>query len=992
MTLRDTAPTLHTLPPGPDFLDRAAVFVLDAFAAAGSDPGQGWVIAPNLHLAGELRRAIARAAGRPILLPRCDTLMRLAAAQPLPPGCPDPLPDSARLLLLRQALAGRPWFHDRALWHVAAELLNLFDELTAHAVRLPGSAEDFVARLEAAYRLTASQPLAMEARLVHELWRVLSDDPRPDSAAAHALRLGALAESANRPLVVVCERPWEGAEAEFLAAYARHAPLTVIHPAERVAVAAPLPRVLAAAWPAARNGDAAGERSVPPLAERARAVAAELAAASGVVTAASQAESEVGTATTPSPAAASRPSGAPLSDRLALIPARGREAEARAATAQVLAWLGEGRTRLALIAQDRLTARRVRALLERYGVRVADETGWKLSTARAATLTDSLLEVALGQAGRHRSEAGAGQGGAYHRDVLDLAKSPFALADWPAGRREAAATALEKAVARANVRTGLDRFRRALAQEAERLDREGAAPAPSAEEQALAAAQDLLARIEEAINRLGRRAAPLPEWIGRLTWALEGLAALEPLSGDAAGEALLTLLATRAEELAGETLPFTLADFRQWLDRECEAETFRDRTIVSPVVMTHLAAALLRPFDGALILGGDAEQLAPPRPESAYFNQAVRRELGLPAPDGAARLEADLSLLIATVPRVTVTWQEERDGEARLLAPSLDRLSLLHRLAWGDDLKRSPLGLPEAPPPATLADLPLVPLPAPLAQAAPVLTPGDLPEALTVSALADLVACPYRFFARRVLRLGEADEVAEGLDKAGYGELIHGVLERFHGAHPVIAALAPEAALAELQAAVDEAFRPVVGDHYLSIAWRLRWEARLTAYLDWQRQREAAGWRWQAGEQAFARALPLADGGVVTLKGRIDRIDVHPDEGTALFDYKLKRIDALKKALPEDVQLPAYGWMAAEGLAAQGLAEVGQAAYVALDDASVGQVSVEGDPAAAGLAQAERLARAYADMRAGMPLPAHGSPNACAWCEAAGLCRTPHRE
>ena len=32
MTLRDATPALHTLPPGPDFLDRAAVFVLAVFA------------------------------------------------------------------------------------------------------------------------------------------------------------------------------------------------------------------------------------------------------------------------------------------------------------------------------------------------------------------------------------------------------------------------------------------------------------------------------------------------------------------------------------------------------------------------------------------------------------------------------------------------------------------------------------------------------------------------------------------------------------------------------------------------------------------------------------------------------------------------------------------------------------------------------------------------------------------------------------------------
>ena len=56
--------------------------------------------------------------------------------------------------------------------------------------------------------------------------------------------------------------------------------------------------------------------------------------------------------------------------------------------------LGRGERPVALIAQDRVLVRRVRALLERAGVRIADETGWKLSTTRAGASVMSLLQAA----------------------------------------------------------------------------------------------------------------------------------------------------------------------------------------------------------------------------------------------------------------------------------------------------------------------------------------------------------------------------------------------------------------------------------------------------------------------------------------------------------------------------------------------------------------------------------------------------------------------
>ena len=83
------------------------------------------------------------------------------------------------------------------------------------------------------------------------------------------------------------------------------------------------------------------------------------------------------------------------------------EAEAQAACAQVIAELAaQPEARVALVAQDREAVRRVRALLERCGVPVVDDTGWRLATTRAAARMVALLRSAQGLR-PGRSDAGA---------------------------------------------------------------------------------------------------------------------------------------------------------------------------------------------------------------------------------------------------------------------------------------------------------------------------------------------------------------------------------------------------------------------------------------------------------------------------------------------------------------------------------------------------------------------------------------------------------
>ena len=83
---------------------------------------------------------------------------------------------------------------------------------------------------------------------------------------------------------------------------------------------------------------------------------------------------------------------------LKLAAAPSLEAQAVQGAQTVLNWLQLGHTQVAIIAQDRVAARRIAALLARAEVSVADETGWKLSTTRAAAALAAWFEVVASQA------------------------------------------------------------------------------------------------------------------------------------------------------------------------------------------------------------------------------------------------------------------------------------------------------------------------------------------------------------------------------------------------------------------------------------------------------------------------------------------------------------------------------------------------------------------------------------------------------------------
>jgi ATP-dependent helicase/nuclease subunit B len=335
--------------------------------------------------------------------------------------------------------------------------------------------------------------------------------------------------------------------------------------------------------------------------------------------------------------------------------------------------------------------------------------------------------------------------------------------------------------------------------------------------------------------------------------------------------------------------------------------------------------------------------------------------------------------LLARVPRVALVWQSEQDGEEAPLSPWLLQLDVFHQAAWG-----SGVGRKSAAPSAMTS--------AHSVEGGALFRPTAWPSAdavparISVSAWQSLVACPYQFFARHLLRLNERDDVPEEMDKRDYGTLVHRILARFHATHPILIVQTSDELCASLQQISVDGFAEAEADAYLASAWRLRWSKHIESYVAWALAREAEGYRYESAETPFAREVVWGEGSVenhaTRLEGRADRVDRHGD-ALALLDYKTQSRQTLNKKLDanaEDVQLTAYAW----------LADASEAGFVTLDEDKIGNLDWKADLPAAAEAEGDRLRVVLAGMAQGRPLPAQGAPQVCEWCEMRGLCRREH--
>ncbi len=206
----------------------------------------------------------------------------------------------------------------------------------------------------------------------------------------------------------------------------------------------------------------------------------------------------------------------------------------------------------------------------------------------------------------------------------------------------------------------------------------------------------------------------------------------------------------------------------------------------------------------------------------------------------------------------------------------------------------------------------VVPRPAKLAE--PI---GELP----VTAFRDYLACPYRFYLRRVLKLQSSDDRAEELDGGAFGSLVHEVLRQF-GLGPCRDSTDPDEIRQHLRELLRQGTATQFGRHTLaSVQVQLeQLRLRLDGFADKQAERAAAGWMIESTEgegREHTDAVLDVDGQPMILRGRIDRIDVHRETGQrAILDYKSSDTPKTPEKAHQrgdewtDLQLPLYRHLA----------------------------------------------------------------------------------
>ncbi len=877
--------TAHKIPTGSGFWPQAARRLIRRAGPSGL--ASCLVLVPTFTHITLLRNALAGELGGSFIPPQIRTLDSWLEQQP-PDIAAEPATSTERLMALYASLRETPWLkklfaarRNTDLMPLAQTLIGIADELTAallpSALAQPDAVED---RWQAALKQLSPRAAALlsdEAQLVWKLWQVERDARDPGMARHAALQRAAA--SAAFPLVW-CS-PWEpdALEAAFLDAWSQR------HPVERIQVdwsAAALPAVFARSWPELLDGDvAAGATAEPPA---------------GV----------------------------------ALHAAMGMEQEAQAAAQTIVDWIAQGRQKIAVIPQDRVVARRLRALLERAQVVVADETGWKLSTTRAAAVLHAWIEL-------------AGSGGDV-ASLLDFLKSPFL--QHPALNDPTQRSAMEAALVGVPPGAGWDALGRAVA--------------------ALPVAAELIAAIAREAQRY-RAGRTVVEWVEATQAVFDALGCAQAIAEDKAGAQVSAMLAKLERDCARLDQRFTLSEWRVLVDLQMEQTVFSAPRDDLRVMMVPLNGSTLREFDAAIVVGADGEHL-PSRPaEALFFANAVRRELGLQTRESRQRqqLREFASLLIAC-PEVVLSWQAKRDGEDVAPSPWIQRLELTLESAGAGPLARHQ---------PTLHSEWFTPVP--MGQPQPS-APALLPASLSASGYNSLVTCPYQFFASRMLALAAADEIIALPERRDFGDWLHQILKQYHDT--LSAQRTPVRERHALMAAIsDEVFDAIIAIHPAALGFKSRWLAKRDAYVDWANEHERQGWQFAFGEASREKILDW-NGGSVRLHGKLDRADRNADGELMVLDYKTTKKADLKKRVErhEDQQLPFYALLLDAAPA--------RAAYVAIDDDKPGTVPADDLEPWRDALQAQLRGNLSA-IAAGAALPATGVGQSCDWCAMRGLCR-----
>ena len=696
--------------------------------------------------------------------------------------------------------------------------------------------------------------------------------------------------------------------------------------------------------------------------------------------------------------AASSCQAADVSLKVSVTSCRDALDEARQAAAQVIDAVNQRRREqggrrdaevppVALLALDRSVVRHARALLDESGLKMADETGWRLSTTRAASVCSRLVSAANPRASTD--------------DLLDWLKSGWIRMESPGDSLfPADATAATGALEVWCRRHGLLSAWGLITDLPVPPDDAAGAASPSRHQRMGDEARVLLLWARQALAPLqdlwGATRPTLLQWLQGVRDALVRSGAAEGLRADPAGAlAWSTLRLDALESEPGvETEPLAAlgplyratrldgAGFLRWLGEALEAVTYRPEAdgAQPDVVITTLARAVLRPFHTVVMPGADERQLGALVAPSGWLGVRLREDMGLVTPAQARQAQWEAFQLVMTRSRVLALHRKAQGSEPLEASAWLSR--------WTDATGVGLLPLADVRPVRVLTAQPTR-MPRPSLLGAPL----SLPTQVSATNCDVLRQCPYRFFATVLLKLQSHDELEEGVARSDHGTWLHEVLRRFHAQRERETARRDTSA--DVAAWLEAAQQAASDLGLMGAGQRAFFQPYLAAlpdlartYVAWLQGHESQGWSLRACEVSRSHELDLGEGLRLKLVGQLDRVDVRHRDGEEIafvIDYKTGNAVSLKQRAAsgaEDTQLAFYAALS------PGHHDV-QAAYVHLDARKV-QSLTHPDVLESAATLLDGLAHDWRRLALGAPMPALGEGSACTHCTVRGLCRRDH--
>ncbi len=343
----------------------------------------------------------------------------------------------------------------------------------------------------------------------------------------------------------------------------------------------------------------------------------------------------------------------------------------------------------------------------------------------------------------------------------------------------------------------------------------------------------------------------------------------------------------------------------------------------------------------------------------------------------AAEKESEESLLFEiartrATSRLIFTYPETDDRGNETL-PSLFLEGERSAPSIPGQAKQAQAAIPHPPCPIPASEASLQPHPP-----SPIPQPREQSELVSPTALESFLQCPFQFFGRHTLRLKSAPPPADlRFDPLSQGSLIHKVLSEWHREEQ------------PLEAVFERVFESFCREKSIPAGYRT--EALRIQMLDDLRHFDAAG---LAGTPETKTEIPFQwdAGGGLTIRGRIDRIDILDDGRAVVIDYKYASAARVRDRVREGrvLQAPLYV-MACEhalGHKVAGMFYLGLKKEIKRAGWGVWQ-GKPGEPITpewleASLATARQAMEA---IRAGRIAPDPADTDECEFCELRGVCR-----